>query len=104
MEEAALFRVFCLGREVGTFNKMNPVANLASLRGDYSKEVLALDLGSHCKQLFDPMYNFDSMLPGAKCYLAITIYPSAIVLTRPELENRISTCYQNTGHGASTSN
>lgn len=42
-EEAALFRVFCLGREVGTFNKMNPVANLASLRGDYSKEVLALD-------------------------------------------------------------
>ena len=74
---------------------MNPVANLASLRGDYSKEVLALD---H-KQLFDPMYNFDSMLPEAKCYLAITIYPSAIVLTRPELENRISTCYLNSGNG-----
>ena len=56
-------------------------------------------LGSHSKQLFDPMYNFDWTVPGAKCYLAITIYPSAIVLTRPELENRIlSTCYLNTGH------
>ena len=46
------------------------------------------------------MYNFDSMLPGAKCYLAITIYPSAIVLTRPELENRFAEFHANKANKA----
>ena len=42
-EAGSLSRVFCLGRRLALLTKVSLVANHASLRGDYSKEVLVLD-------------------------------------------------------------